>query len=88
MMKCRFTLNPISKISLFYIGRDLLEASIKNDPKNLEIRFLRYSIQKNIPKILSYSKNINEDEKFIYDRMSLNKDKELNNYITSTIKTF
>ena len=88
MMKCRFTLNPISKISLFYIGRDLLEASIENDPKNLEIRFLRYSIQKNIPKILSYSKNINEDEKFIYDRMSLNKDKELNNYITSTIKTF
>lgn len=88
MMKCRFTLNPISKISLFSAGRDLLEQSIKNDPYNLEIRFLRYSIQKNIPKILSYSKDISADEKFIFDKISLSKDKELNKYITSTIKTF
>ena len=88
MMKCRFTLNPISKISLFSLGRDLLEQSIKNDPKNLEIRFLRYSIQKNIPKILLYSQHISTDEKFIFDKISLSKDKELNDYITSTIKTF
>ena len=88
MMKCRFTLNPISKISLFSLGRDLLEQSIKNDPKNLEIRFLRYSIQKNIPKILLYSQHISTDEKFIFDKIALSKDKELNDYITSTIKTF
>ena len=88
MMKCRFTLNPISKISLFSIGRDLLEQSIKNDPENLEIRFLRYSIQKNIPKILLYSQHISTDEKFIFDKITLSKDKELNDYITSTIKTF
>ncbi len=88
MMKCRFTLNPISKISLFSIGRDLLEQSIKNDPENLEIRFLRYSIQKNIPKILLYSQHISTDEKFIFDKIALSKDKELNDYITSTIKTF
>jgi len=54
-----------SKISRFKEGTKLLEATLKSDPNNIEIRMIRLSIQEDVPGITGYKKNIKEDKKFI-----------------------
>lgn len=54
-----------SKISRFKEGAKLLEATLKSDPSNIEIRMIRLSIQEDVPGITGYKKNIKEDKKFI-----------------------
>jgi hypothetical protein len=54
-------------------GEEKLEASIKLEPQNLELIFLRLSIQSNLPGFLGYNQNIEADKKFV-----------LNNYKKAT----
>lgn len=54
-----------NKIDRFKEGAKLLEATIKSDPNNIEIRMIRLSIQENVPGITGYKKNIKEDKKFL-----------------------
>lgn len=54
-----------SKISRFKEGAKLLEATLKSDPNNIEIRMIRLSIQEDVPGITGYKKNIKEDKKYI-----------------------
>lgn len=53
-MMAKHSSNVISKLSYFKKGKKLLEAAVAADPKNIEIRFLRYTSQDNIPAILGY----------------------------------
>lgn len=57
--------SPIAKLSTFKQGRKNIEKSIAKDPNNVELRFIRCSVQKNAPKILGYHSNIKEDIAFI-----------------------
>jgi hypothetical protein len=57
--------SPKEKISNFKIGVSFIEESIESNPKNSELRFLRYLIQVKSPKIVSYKINIAEDKAFI-----------------------
>ena len=54
-----------TKLNTFKEGRELLEAEITKQPKNIEWRFLRLAVQENAPKIVRYSDNLNEDKDFI-----------------------
>jgi hypothetical protein len=65
MKKAQFMSTPKEKALVFKDGRDMLEAMIKKDPSNTEYRFLRLAIQENVPKILKYSGQIEEDKKHI-----------------------
>lgn len=58
------------KMNLFKKGRDLLEEEIKKDPKTMEWRFIRFTIQDNIPSFLGYSSNLEEDKKVVYNEFS------------------
>ncbi len=49
----------------FKEGRELLEYAIETEPKNVEIRCIRLSVQENVPKITGYHKNKEEDKEFI-----------------------
>ena len=62
IMLCRHLLNPINKLNHFNIGREQLEESIRLAPNNIELRFLRYSVQKNAPQLLRYNSNVKEDK--------------------------
>ncbi|WP_336665093.1 hypothetical protein [Elizabethkingia meningoseptica] len=57
--------NPISKLKIFNRGKKNIESAIKMQPDNIEIRFIRLSVQKNAPSFLGYNKNIKEDQLFI-----------------------
>lgn len=57
--------SPISKLGTFKEGKKNIEQAIKKEPDNVELRFIRLSVQKNAPSFLGYKSNINEDTEFI-----------------------
>ncbi len=57
--------SPISKLNTFKGGKKNIEKAIETEPNNLELRFIRLSIQKNAPGFLGYKSNLKEDTEFI-----------------------
>ena len=86
MIKCKFTSNPIQKISYFKKGKSKIEKAIKESPYSLEIRLLRYSIQKKLPKILLYFKENEEDYNFIIKNINTIKDDKTKEFIIQSLK--
>jgi len=58
----KFLLNPSSKLEKVKKGTAMLDDAVIADSDNMEIRYLRYSIEKNIPSFLPYRKHIEQDE--------------------------
>ena len=75
--------NPFKKWNCFLKGKDKLEYLINNYSNNIELRFLRLTIQENLAKILGYNENINEDKTFINNNLHLVSDKDLFSRITN-----
>lgn len=57
--------SPLSKLNTFNKGKKNIEQALKKAPDNIELRFIRLSVQVNCPDFLQYNDNINEDKKFI-----------------------
>ena len=55
----------IKKGKYFSSGKEILEEAISNDPDNVELIFLRYTIQYNVPGFLGYNDNLEEDRAFL-----------------------
>jgi hypothetical protein len=66
------TNNPFRKLSDFNSGKKEIESAVEQLPRNLEVRFIRFTVQDNIPSMLNYN-NIDEDKEFILDQLSLQK---------------
>ena len=88
LLYCTKTNNVFKKFSYFEQGKYMIEQAIKNEPKNVEIKFLRYINQKNIPWYLNYKKNIKEDYKFIMQNINIINDQKFRNKVVETLKTF
>lgn len=90
MMICKYIYNPYSKLSSFRKGKNNLENAIKIAPNDIELRYLRYAVQNNIPSILNYSNDVNSDKKILLDYINKNeesrKDIYLYNIIVETLK--
>jgi hypothetical protein len=80
--------SPQEKIKLFSAGKQLIEQSIKTDSANVELRFLRLTIQTNCPKALGYYKQIKADRKYISDHFDSVKSatvkKRMSEYLLAT----
>lgn len=83
MMEANHVFNPITKLSRFRKGKQLLEYAIKLDGVNVELRYIRLTIQTNVPGILGYSSAIEIDKKIIINQLELLKDKDLRNRMIS-----
>lgn len=59
------TMNPISKLRTFNKGKKNLNKAVVMASDNIEIRFIRLSVQKNAPTFLGYHQQIETDEMFI-----------------------
>jgi len=77
LMICYHSYNPYTKYKLFISGKQLLELAIMKDPLNIELRFLRLTVQLNVPPFLGYSNNINEDKVAIFNGIKTSNDKDL-----------
>tara|TARA_B100000963_G_scaffold345804_1_gene350311 strand:+ start:2792 stop:3196 length:405 start_codon:yes stop_codon:yes gene_type:complete len=53
------------KLKYFKIGRQKLEEIISKYPNFVELRWVRYCIQKNTPKILNYKQHVDIDKQLI-----------------------
>ena len=56
-----------NKTAAFKKGVEYLEYAIKSDPENIELRFVRLSVQENSPRIVNYKDSIEEDKAFIFE---------------------
>ena len=86
-IKCQFINNPLEKFKYFKKGKELLETAIKEDPKSVELKLLRYSIQKNLPRFLLYYDNIEKDLNFVTENINSINDKKVQKFITTTLKS-
>jgi hypothetical protein len=82
MLMAKHVFNPFSKLSYFKKGRSMLETAIKVEKNNIELRFLRYSIQTNVPGFLNYNSDKNSDRAFLSSSITRLKDQELQKIIS------
>jgi hypothetical protein len=78
--------NPLKKMSYFNEGKNTMEAAIKSDPKNLEVRLMRLITQESVPKFLGYYQNIKEDRIFLTRDYKKTADNDLKIYIKEYLK--
>lgn len=79
---CKFF--PWQKLNIFNKGKDYIEMAVQFEPQNLEIRFVRFTIQSNIPAILNYD-NLEEDKDFILKKLNLQTSLVLNKKMVNRI---
>ncbi len=61
MISCEFKINPFIKWNIFNCGKNILKELIAENDSILEMRFLRYCMQKKAPSFLNYNDKIEED---------------------------
>lgn len=83
MLMAKHAFNPFSKLSYFKKGKSLLERAIKAEDTNVELRFLRYTIQTSVPGFLNYSGDLKTDRQFLKKSLTDVKDLELKKIISS-----
>jgi hypothetical protein len=87
MIMAKYVISPINKLSKFKNGKNLLEKCIETDNKNVEIRFLRFTIQCNAPLFLGYYSSLKSDKIFLLNSIPKVKDLQLKNIIISFLKS-
>jgi hypothetical protein len=83
IIKAKYVHNPLTKHSLFSSGKDMLEKLINADRNNVELRFLRFTIQSKIPKYLKYNESIEEDKALLLQSIPEMKDANLKQMIAT-----
>jgi len=58
----QFQVNPYSKLESVKKGSTILDDAVIAASGDIEIRYLRYSIEKNLPSFLPYRKHLAQDE--------------------------
>lgn len=77
LLMAKHTNNPMKQFSYFRKGKSALDNAAKTDPKNVEIRFLRYVTQEQAPAFLGYNKNMKSDKELILSEYKNLEDKDL-----------
>ena len=75
------------KVTFVNKGKAFIEAAILRDKKNVEIRFIRFSVQTKLPPALGYNKNKTEDRNFISNNIASIKNEAFRNEILKYLKT-
>lgn len=81
------TFNPIKKLSTFNKGKKNIDKAAKLLPNDVEIIFIRHSVQKNCPGFLGYNENREEDEKFLSKNRNSIASATLKNMVEKLLKS-
>ena len=73
-MMLDYSNNPFEKYKIFKTKTKQMDSIVRTNPKNIEIRLLRYALQKNSPYFLKYSSDLRNDLNYI--KSNLFKEKE------------
>lgn len=77
MMEAKYAFNPITKLSRFHKGKSAIEWAIAKDPEQAEMRFIRFSMQTNLPSFLGYDDHIESDKLKLISSLAKINDEEL-----------
>lgn len=86
----RTTWNWFRKLEYLNESRALFIEAVKKDPNNVEIRFLRFTVEDRIPSYLGYSDHMEDDKDIIlkylenYDSKSINP--EISNFLKDRLR--
>ena len=87
MMQAKYTFNPIVKLEKLNNGKALIKKAFCRDTLNLEMRFIRFSIQSNLPAFLGYHDELEYDKHFMLSNTKGSKDEELKAMIFNYLST-
>ena len=65
-LKAKHSWNPYNKLKFVSRSQKLIAKAIEARPDDLEIRFMRFSLQHYTPEFLGFSKNLEEDRQAIF----------------------
>lgn len=71
----------------FRSGVGLIESAVERDPNNIEIRFIRLTIQENTPPFLRYKRNVEEDKALLIKHFGALKSSGLKKNIRTYVAT-
>jgi hypothetical protein len=83
MMMARYVFSPFNKLSYFNKGKKMMEKAIEADKENVELRFLRFGVQTNIPFFLGYKNDIQTDKLFLLQSISQLSDASLKRFMVA-----
>lgn len=81
MVNAKYLFLPTSKYASFKKGKVQLESIIANNPNNVEFRYLRLIIQKNVPQFLGYHDKQASDQLFLLYQFKNIQDQDLKSRI-------
>ncbi len=87
-MICNHSYNPYKKIKYFSEGKSNLDNAIKLSLENIELRFLRFSVQSNSPDFIGYKNNLLEDKNLIIKAISTSEFKKKDADLFTRITNF
>jgi hypothetical protein len=68
-LKAKHAWNPYAKIKYINNCEKTFEKAIAADPRNIEIRFMRFSVENSVPGFLGYKKNLAPDSEVIINQL-------------------
>ena len=78
-LKAKHTWNPYYKIKYLNDAEKTFKNAVTGDPSNIEIRFMRFSVEHNVPGFLGYTKNL------VTDRTEIIKQIERKHYASADV---
>jgi len=85
MISAQYVFSPFGKLSRFNEGKQMLESAVSAETGDVELRYLRLSIQKNAPAILGYNQSIEADRLFLKQALPNISDPRLRQQIVEQI---
>ncbi|MFD0763898.1 hypothetical protein ACFQZI_03490 [Mucilaginibacter lutimaris] len=87
-LKAKHTWNPYYKIKYLKDAEKSFKGAITRDPNNIEIRFMRFSVEHNVPGFLGYNKNLDADRTEIIKQIDRKHYSSADTALVKTIITF
>lgn len=69
-VQAKHGVSPLEKLRYFKTGKKFLEQAVALAPEDVEVRFLRLSIQHNTPSFLGYRSAVDQDRQFLQNNLS------------------
>jgi hypothetical protein len=86
-MMAQFSWNPYTKLAQVNKSFDFFTKAIKDDSQNAEIRFLRFSVQHNVPDFLRKNREFENDKTVLVENFDkANFDTEFRKFIIGYLK--
>ncbi|QHS54236.1 hypothetical protein GWR56_01225 [Mucilaginibacter sp. 14171R-50] len=87
-LKAKHTWNPYYKLKYLSDAEKTFAKAVFGDPHNIEIRFMRFSVEHNVPGFLGYTKNLVADREEIIKQLDRKHSSPADETLVKTIVTF